>query len=199
MNEVEARPTYGAVFWTGLVVGWSVIGYAVVGILNNVWLKDRPGKLLVWVLGGLAVHDALLASFVTVVGLLLALPVAPMVARAGGGRIGAVRPGVGVLVPALASVRPARIERLDPAARLHAQRRDRARAHLGDRCRRDRFAGRAKAAEVTATATRARPDGGGPTARSRTPRTRPGRGSGWSQPSRVGWPSCSSVASGRGA
>jgi hypothetical protein len=73
MNEVQAdRPTYGPLFWTGLLVGWSVMGFAVVGISNSVWLKDRPVELAVWVLGGLVVHDALLASSVTIIGLLLA-------------------------------------------------------------------------------------------------------------------------------
>jgi hypothetical protein len=65
------RPTYGPLFWTGLVVGWSVIGFAIVGISNSVWLKDRPAKLAVWVLGGLVVHDAIVASTVTAVGLVL--------------------------------------------------------------------------------------------------------------------------------
>lgn len=70
---VEAHPpTYGPLFWTGLLVGWAVMGFGAVGISNSVWLKDRPAKLATWVLGGLVVHDALIASLVTGAGLFLA-------------------------------------------------------------------------------------------------------------------------------
>ncbi len=72
-DTIEADlPAYGPLFWVGLVIGWSVMGFAVVGVLNSVWLKDRPAKLATWVLGGLVVHDALIASLVTGAGLFLA-------------------------------------------------------------------------------------------------------------------------------
>ena len=54
------------------MVGWAVIGYAVVGMLEQRLADGPPAKLATWVLGGLIVHDALLAPFVTVVGLVLA-------------------------------------------------------------------------------------------------------------------------------
>lgn len=72
MTATDEPPrSYGATFWVGLVVGWSVIAFAFVGIANSVWLRDRPAKVATWVIGGLVVHDALLAPVVTVVALLL--------------------------------------------------------------------------------------------------------------------------------
>lgn len=72
MTATDEQPrSYGATFWVGLVVGWSVIGFAVVGIMNSVWLRDRPAKVATWVIGGLVVHDALLAPVVTIAALLL--------------------------------------------------------------------------------------------------------------------------------
>jgi hypothetical protein len=59
-----ARPTYGPLFWVGLVVGWGVIGYGVYGVLNDVWLRDVPFELAVWVFGSLVLHDALFAPMV---------------------------------------------------------------------------------------------------------------------------------------
>ncbi len=64
----DDAPSYGPGFWIGLVVGWSIIGWGILGILQSVWLKDRPLQLAWWVLAGLVVHDALLAPLVTIVG-----------------------------------------------------------------------------------------------------------------------------------
>jgi hypothetical protein len=66
------RSPGGPAFWVGLVVGWGVIAFGVVGVLNSVWLRDRPLDVLWWVLGSLVLHDALLAPLVTVVVLLVA-------------------------------------------------------------------------------------------------------------------------------
>jgi hypothetical protein len=73
MTTVEEPPRhYGPTFWVGFVLGWSVIAFGVVGVMNSVWLKDRPAEVATWVLGGLVVHDAVLAPLVTVVALLVA-------------------------------------------------------------------------------------------------------------------------------
>lgn len=63
---------HGAVFWVAVAVGWAVMAFGVVGVLDSVWLGDRPFELAAWVLGGLVVHDVLLAPLVTALGWLLA-------------------------------------------------------------------------------------------------------------------------------
>lgn len=73
MTSRANAPTYGAVFWIGLSVGWAVVVYGVVGALNSVWLRDRPAELALWVAGGLVAHDVLLAPLVTAVAFVLAL------------------------------------------------------------------------------------------------------------------------------
>jgi hypothetical protein len=73
MTAVDERDaTHGATFWVGVAVGWAVIGFGTVGALNSVWLRDRPGDLVRWLLGGLVLHDAVLVPLVTVAGLLVA-------------------------------------------------------------------------------------------------------------------------------
>jgi hypothetical protein len=73
MTTVDERDgNHGATFWIGIAVGWTVIGFGTVGALNSVWLRDRPGDLVRWLLGGLVLHDAVLVPLVTVAGLLVA-------------------------------------------------------------------------------------------------------------------------------
>jgi hypothetical protein len=74
-REAEAQQSYGPVFWIGLVIGWAVIGWGLAGVLQSVWLKDRPLRVLWWVLGGLVVHDALLAPFLTLAAIALGLAI----------------------------------------------------------------------------------------------------------------------------
>jgi hypothetical protein len=71
-SSTTDNESYGLGFWIGLAVGWAVIGYGVLGVLDNVWLRDRPAKVVIWVGSTLIVHDVLLAPLVTVVGLALA-------------------------------------------------------------------------------------------------------------------------------
>ena len=70
-GEDHAAATYGWSFWIGLIVGWSLMGYAVWGMWSQQADTNPPG-LVKWVLG-LALHDVVVAPVVTVTGLLLAV------------------------------------------------------------------------------------------------------------------------------
>ncbi len=69
----------GPVFWVSLAVGWAVMGWAVVGVLGDVWLRDRPLEVVRWAVATLLVHDLVLAPVVTIVGLGLARLLPPAV------------------------------------------------------------------------------------------------------------------------
>ncbi|MEZ5142252.1 MAG: hypothetical protein R2726_06990 [Acidimicrobiales bacterium] len=66
------RNDAGAWFWGGVVVGGTVMVGATIGLTRDVWLRDRPGDVGLWVLGTALVHDLVLAPTVTLVGLALA-------------------------------------------------------------------------------------------------------------------------------
>jgi hypothetical protein len=52
-------------FWAGLAVGWSVIAFGIVDLVRHADATNPPG-LARWVLGGLLVHDLLLAPVVAI-------------------------------------------------------------------------------------------------------------------------------------
>jgi len=64
-------PTYGATFWIGLVLGGSVMAYAVWGAIQA-FSSEQQVQLMTWLLGSALAHDVILAPTVTIVGLLLA-------------------------------------------------------------------------------------------------------------------------------
>lgn len=65
------EPDGGPAFWVGLVLGWSVMAYAVWGAIQS-FPADQQVELATWLLGSALAHDAVLAPVVTVAGLLLA-------------------------------------------------------------------------------------------------------------------------------
>jgi hypothetical protein len=60
-------------FWTGLVLGWALIAFGVRQVLVDADATNPPG-LARWVLGGLIVHDLLLAPIATAIAVALARP-----------------------------------------------------------------------------------------------------------------------------
>jgi hypothetical protein len=61
----------GPVFWSALVIGWAVIGFAVAGVLWDPWLDGAELALARWaVLTGVA-HDALVLPVAAGVGWVL--------------------------------------------------------------------------------------------------------------------------------
>ncbi len=66
LNEaIEAVPG-GPVFWGGVLVGWAVIGF---GIFGAITIGRRINySFAIWFLGGLLVHDFLVAPIVFTVG-----------------------------------------------------------------------------------------------------------------------------------
>lgn len=64
------RPA-GPRFWISAAVGWAVIGWGVVGIFRHS-LDTRPANLAKFVVGGVLLHDLLVAPLVVVAGVLLA-------------------------------------------------------------------------------------------------------------------------------
>lgn len=67
---VVSDEPHGPWFWSGLVVGWAVIGFGVWGALGDAERTNPPG-LVTWLLGGLLVHDLVVAPVATAVVLLL--------------------------------------------------------------------------------------------------------------------------------
>ena len=67
MTAPERR---GVAFWAGLVVGWSVMGFGLVGLLDNA-ADTHPGDLARWFVSGALAHDALLAPVVCAGGWLI--------------------------------------------------------------------------------------------------------------------------------
>jgi hypothetical protein len=61
-------PRYGRLFWTLLPVGALLIAWGVLGLLRQA-ASTAPASWLAWFLGGLLVHDLLLAPAVFAVGL----------------------------------------------------------------------------------------------------------------------------------
>ncbi len=69
-EAVEAGPR-GWWFWSGLVLGWGVMAYAVRGALMDSG-GTNPSQLVRWVIGGALLHDLLVAPIVTGIAVLLA-------------------------------------------------------------------------------------------------------------------------------
>ena len=65
------REHLGATFWVGLVIGGSIMAYAVWGAVQAFSVDEQVG-LARWLAGSAVLHDAVLAPIVTVGGLLLA-------------------------------------------------------------------------------------------------------------------------------
>ena len=64
----------GRVFWAGVVVGWAVIAFGIWGAIFE-GLNVKP-SFVIWLIGGLLVHDLLVAPLVFATGMVLrrALP-----------------------------------------------------------------------------------------------------------------------------
>lgn len=60
----------GAGFWIGLVVGFAIMAYGIVGALANQG-ATRPVRAATWLVGADLLHDALVAPIVCAVGWLL--------------------------------------------------------------------------------------------------------------------------------
>jgi hypothetical protein len=99
--EDHSARSYGWTFWVGLLIGWSLIAYAVWGMWSQQADANPPG-LLKWVLGLALLHDAVVAPVVTVAGLLLA---AVLPERVRGPVIAALGASVLVVVFAIPLVR----------------------------------------------------------------------------------------------
>ena len=65
------RGHLGATFWVGLVIGGSIMAYAVWGAVQAFSAAEQRG-LAQWLVSGAILHDAVLAPIVTVIGLSLA-------------------------------------------------------------------------------------------------------------------------------
>ena len=57
----------GPVFWTGVLVGWTVILAGVVGALVDARLT-HPRSMAIWLIGCLVAHDFVLAPVVFMIG-----------------------------------------------------------------------------------------------------------------------------------
>jgi hypothetical protein len=64
--KTERRPS-GPAFWVGLVLGWAVIGYGIVGLVRNAD-DTHPLNFLGYFAGSVLAHDFLLAPLVLAVG-----------------------------------------------------------------------------------------------------------------------------------
>ena len=61
------EPPAGPVFWTGVMVGWTVIVAGVVGAIVDARLT-HPRSMAIWIVGCLVAHDFVLAPIVFTVG-----------------------------------------------------------------------------------------------------------------------------------
>ncbi|MEA3217372.1 MAG: hypothetical protein QOJ19_3528 [Acidimicrobiia bacterium] len=68
MGRARSR---GVPFWLGVAIGWSLMAFAVRGILQHD-IDTRPASLARFVIGSAAVHDLLVAPVVLGVGVLMA-------------------------------------------------------------------------------------------------------------------------------
>lgn len=66
MNHRE-EAHYGALFWAGVAVGWAFIAFAIWGVFHTA-PESKPVALAEWILGGLLVHDLVVAPLAFVVG-----------------------------------------------------------------------------------------------------------------------------------
>ncbi len=66
----------GPVFWVAVAVGWAVMAFGVVGALDNA-ADTHPRSLAIWLVGSLAVHDALIAPATFIVAGVLRRALAP--------------------------------------------------------------------------------------------------------------------------
>jgi hypothetical protein len=69
-SPAEAGHHYGASFWIGLLVGWSILGYGLWGFWGHA-AATHPHRTVWWILGSAVAHDAVVAPVVTIIGLLL--------------------------------------------------------------------------------------------------------------------------------
>jgi hypothetical protein len=69
-GDAKGESAGGLLFWAGLVLGWAVMSYAVVGLRAHAD-DTNPAQLARWVLGAAVVHDALVAPVVTITALVL--------------------------------------------------------------------------------------------------------------------------------
>jgi hypothetical protein len=67
----EARPDEpgrsGSIFWVGIVAGWALIGYGIVGLLRNA-TDTHPRNFLAFFVGSALAHDLVLVPLVLAVG-----------------------------------------------------------------------------------------------------------------------------------
>jgi hypothetical protein len=70
LDAPEEGPA-GWPFWTGLVVGWAIIAFGLRQVVVDA-AATNPTGLAAWVLGGVLVHDLVVAPIATAVALLLA-------------------------------------------------------------------------------------------------------------------------------
>lgn len=69
-NAAEGGPANRRLFSIMAVLGWALMSYGVYGLIINA-AQTHPSSWLVWFLGGIVVHDFLLAPVVIGVGVLL--------------------------------------------------------------------------------------------------------------------------------
>jgi hypothetical protein len=66
-RHVEAHTPSGPFFWVCVLVGWAVMGFGIVGALDNATFT-HPRSFAIWVVGSLAVHDLVIAPLVFLTG-----------------------------------------------------------------------------------------------------------------------------------
>ena len=91
----------GAGFWIALVVGWIVIGYALVGLVSSRQGLDGAVRVGVWIAAGHLAHDLLLAPVIVLAGLGVARLVGPRWRPPIWFGLGASAVVIGVAYPAL--------------------------------------------------------------------------------------------------
>jgi hypothetical protein len=91
----------GAGFWIALVVGWAVIGYALVGLVSSRQGLDGAVRVGVWIAAGHLAHDLLVAPVIVIVGIGVARLVGPRWRPPIWFGLGASAVVIGVAYPAL--------------------------------------------------------------------------------------------------
>jgi len=61
---------YGRAFWTGLVMGWAIIGFGVWGVIHT-RIQAVPVSFAAWLIGATVVHDFIVAPIVFALGIAL--------------------------------------------------------------------------------------------------------------------------------
>ena len=65
----QERIPSGRVFWTGVIAGWAVIAFGIWGAIFE--SRNVDHRLAVWLVGGLLVHDLVIAPIVFATGMIL--------------------------------------------------------------------------------------------------------------------------------